>query len=239
MIVDPCSFERLRKGQKRVKCLFGRLYSWVKLVSVWVVLGKRSPKNKLTPKSCFLRRLFLFVWAKRAKVDMVQLSEWGSEGVSEWVQGGLATAICQEWPEKCNEKETTEVLGSFVNTLLQKKSWDYRLQKKSRQFDLVKLVGVRGEDAERRPPAQMVPISKCITTQTKYIRSEISHKNTKILTQIQTKYIRSEISLTNTRKYLNKCKKYPLTNTDQVLSVGNISHKYRQSIFGQIFHKYK
>ena len=74
--------------------------------------------------------------------------------------------------------------------------------KKSKQFDLVKLVGVRGEDAERRPPAQMVPISKCITTQTKYIRSEIS--------------------LTNTRKYLNKCKKYPLTNTDQVLSVGNM-----------------
>ena len=112
-------------------------------------------------------------------------------------------------------------------------------KKKSRQFDLVKLVGVRGEDAERRPPAQMVPISKCITTQTKYIRSEISHKNTKILTQIQTKYIRSEISLTNTRKYLNKCKKYPHTNTDQVLSVGNVSHKYRQSIFGQKCHKYK
>ena len=116
----------IEKRTKKVKCLFDRLYSWVKLVSVWVVLGKRSPKNKLTPKSCFLRRLFLFVWAKRAKVDLVQLSEWGSEGV----QGGLATAICQDWPEKCDEKETTEVLGSFVNTLLQKKILGLSVAKK-------------------------------------------------------------------------------------------------------------
>ena len=122
-----------------------------------------------------------------------------------------------------------------------------KIIKKSRQFDLVKLIGVREEDGERRPPAQMVPISKCITTQTKYIRSEISH--------------------TSIRKYLHKYKKYTHTNTDQVHSVGNISHKYkkiltqiqeiptrkyklstfgrkyltqrRQSIFGRKGHKYK
>ena len=72
----------------------------------------------------------------------------------------------------------------------------------------MKLVGVRAEDAERRPPAQMVPISKCITTQTKYIRSEISHTNTitqiqeipthkyrpSTFTQIQTEYTWSDIS---------------------------------------------
>ena len=98
----------IEKRTKKIKCLFDRLYSWVKFVSVWVALGKRSPKPKLTPKSCFLRRLFLFVWPKRAKVDVVQLSEWVSVG-------GLATAICQDWPEKCDEKETTEVLGLFVN----------------------------------------------------------------------------------------------------------------------------
>ena len=132
------------------------------------------------------------------------------ERVRGWVQGGLATAICQDWPEKCDDKETTEVLGLFVLGIISCQ----KNHKKSRQFNLVKLVGVREEDGERRPPAQMVPISKCITTQTKYIRSEISHKIT--------------------RKYLHKHKKYPHTNTDQVLS-----HKYRQSILGQTFHKYK
>ena len=172
-IFDDCrslfSWE-IEKRTKKVKCLFDKLYSWVKLVSFWVVLAKRSPKNKLTPKSYFLWRLLLFVWAKRAKVDLVQLSEWASE----WVQGGLATAICQDWPEKCDDKETTEVLGSFVLGIISCQ----KNHKKSRQFNLVKLVGVREEDAERRPPAQMVPITKCITTQTKYIRSEISHTNT-------------------------------------------------------------
>ena len=86
----------------------------------------------------------------------------------------------------------------------------------------MKLVGVREEDGERRPPAQMVPISKCITTQTKYIRSEISH--------------------TSIRKYLRQYKKYTHTNTDQVHSVRNISHKYKK-ILTQIqeipTHKYR
>ena len=71
----------IEKRTKKVKVLFDKLYSWVKLVSFWVVLAKRSPKNKLTPKSYFLWRLLLFVWAKRAKVDVVQLSGWASEWV--------------------------------------------------------------------------------------------------------------------------------------------------------------
>ena len=98
-----------------------------------------------------------------------------------------------------------------------------------------------------------------------YENTYANTRNTR--TQIQTKYIRSEISHTSIRKYLHKYKKYTHTNTDQVHSVGNISHKYkkiltqiqeiptrkyklstfgrkyltqrRQSIFGRKGHKYK
>ena len=128
-IFDDCrslfSWE-IEKRTKKIKCLFDRLYSWVKFVSVWVALGKRSPKPKLTPKSCFLRRLFLFVWPKRAKVDVVQLSEWGGECKGVWRQ--LFVKIDLKNVTKKRQLKFWDYSLMYANTKI---SRDYQLPKKS------------------------------------------------------------------------------------------------------------